>query len=142
MDKMQLWLQVQRIDYEFGRNTTNPMGRRIVVWAEGNGRIEEIRLYLFAIAGPDYTFVGWRATQGHLVVFLPESDYAGVALVLDQIRATTVHIDLDPVTDDILNFELLSRPATQAATLPTSDADDNDQLQRRGLLRASGRPVR
>ena len=115
-----LLLTVDRYEFDAGSNTTNPMGFMIRIQTQQD---ETFRIYFGPVEDPIPRLLGWRASDGALVVFLQRRDYASYVLLLDQAKAPYILVTLVDSDDgeDITRFELSSAEFTADTRLQELD---------------------
>ena len=113
-----LLLNVSSYEFTAGVNTTNPLGYGMKISTRQD---ERLRAYFYSpdVATPQ--LVGWRASDGALVLFLRPRDYDSCVLLLDQAKAAYIKVILND-DEDITLFELGSAPFPVDTRLQESDA--------------------
>tara|TARA_R110002073_G_scaffold96276_2_gene222582 strand:- start:4379 stop:4777 length:399 start_codon:yes stop_codon:yes gene_type:complete len=104
-----LLLTVRSHVIEAGTNTTNPMGLRIRINANHDGSEQHLRLYFFDPDTSQPGYVGGRASDGALVLFLQRRDFSKYLLSLDQAGATNILVQLED-DDNITAFYMSTEP--------------------------------
>src|SRR6185295_11261927 len=115
-----LLLTVDRYECDAGSNTTNPLGFMIRLQTQQD---ERFRIYFGSVEDPVPKLLGWRASDGALVVFLQRRDYASYVLLLDQVKAAYIKVMLVD-SEDITRFELSSAQFPADTRLDESDVSE------------------
>jgi hypothetical protein len=119
-----LLLTVKSYEFDAGSNTTNPLGFMIRILTQED---ERLGIYFGSVEDPVPKLLGWRASDGALVVFLQRRDYASYVLLLDQVKAAYIKVmlvDSEDGGEDITRFELSSAQFPADTRLGESDVSE------------------
>jgi len=131
-------LQVKGVAVEGGSNLTNPLGLRIRLDCDHDGRSQPVRMYFYHPDTDQPTFLGWRALlDGAFVLFLQRRDYGAYLTLLHQVRASHLKIWLDE--EDSITGLYLSTDAVELGRSEAAATADHEELRSRRARKTAAR---